>query len=253
MLLAIDIGNSSVKFGVFDGEDMVSRFAVATGDVRAANEIADLPAELADKRFEAVIVSSVAPELNPVLGEFAREHFGVEPVFVDHTFDLGITIKYDPPSATGIDRLVAASAAAAKYGAPCIVCDFGTAATIDAVNAAGEYLGGTIAPGINTLSRALFQNTSKLPEIPVRKPDKAIGSSTAGSIESGVFYGYIGLVEGILTRVKNEMPEDARVVATGGSVDLIAGESSMIDVVDKDLVLEGLRLIYSKIKDTHPK
>lgn len=245
MLLAIDIGNSSVKFGVFERENLITRVSIPSDEVRSANRIG--PEEIVNRDIEAVVISSVVPELNTVVGKFARERFGLEPVFIDHTFGLGLIVKYEPPSAVGIDRLVAASAAAAKYDAPCIVCDFGTATTIDAVNSRFEYLGGTITPGINTLSKALFSNTSKLPEIPVRKPEAVIGGSTKGSIESGVFYGYIGLVEGILKRIKGELAEDAKVVATGGDAGLIAGESGLIDLVDENLVLDGLRIFYSRM------
>jgi type III pantothenate kinase len=143
---------------------------------------------------------------------------------------------------------VAASAAAGKYGKPCIVCDFGTATTIDAVSGAGEYLGGTITPGIYTLARSLFQNTSKLPEIEIKKPSSVIGKSTVGSIESGVFYGYIGLVEGILSRMKVELESDAQVIATGGYVKLIADNTRIIDVVDENLMLEGLAHLYALYK-----
>lgn len=242
MLLAIDIGNSSIKFGLFDRDSLVFRAAVPTGAVKTAGRTGDLPEGLEGRDFEAVIISSVVPEVN----DFFAETFGVPPVFVDHTFDFSLTIKYDPPAAVGIDRLVAASAAANKYGEPCIICDFGTATTIDTVNSGGEYLGGVITPGITTLSRALFTNTAKLPEVPVRKPEKVIGNSTVGSIESGVFYGYLGLVEGILTRMKTELAENAKVIATGGFVNLMAENIPQIDIVDENLVLKGLQIIYSR-------
>lgn len=242
MLLAIDIGNSSVKFGVFDRDQLVVRASISTAEIRAAGRIKGLPEGLAGRDFEAVIISSVVPEINEVFGRF-----GVNAIFVDHTFDFGLTIKYDPPTAVGIDRLVAASAAAGKYGKPCIVCDFGTATTIDAVSSLGEYLGGVITPGITTLARSLSQNTSKLPDIEIKKPSSVIGSSTTAAIESGVFYGYIGLVEGILGRMKVEIESDAQVIATGGFVKLIAENTRIIEVVDENLVLEGLCHLYSKL------
>jgi len=248
MLLAIDIGNSSVKFGVFDGAELVARAALLTEEIRSAGKIERLADGISGKSFDGVIVSSVVPEIDPAFVSFFQTYFGIDPIFVDHTSDLGLAIKYDPPTAVGIDRLVAAAAASAKYGAPCIVCDFGTATTIDAVNANHEYLGGTITPGIYTLARSLFQNTSKLPEIEIRRPASVIGRSTVGSIESGVFYGYIGLVEGILSRMKVALEHDAQVIATGGYVSLIAANTRIIDVVDKNLVLQGLCHIYSKMK-----
>lgn len=240
MLLAVDIGNSSVKFGLFDQESLVSRFAISTG------KIEELPGELSGRRIEDMIVSSVVPEANETLIIFSQTHFGLDPIFVDHTFDFGFEIKYKPPTAAGIDRLLAASAAVLKYGKPCIICDFGTAATIDAVNAAGQYLGGVITPGIDTLSHALFQKTAKLPEIELKKPDSVIGNSTVGAIGSGIYYGYIGLVEGLLRRIIGELGEKAVVVATGGFAEMIASEVPAIEIVDKDLLLEGLQMIYSK-------
>jgi type III pantothenate kinase len=197
--------------------------------------------------IEDVIVSSVVPELNNLLSNFSQTHFRINPIFVDHTFDFGFEIKYEPPTAVGIDRLVAASAAVQKHGKPCIVCDFGTAATIDAVNSAGHYLGGVITPGINTLSGALFQKTAKLPEIRIEKPDSVIGNSTASAIGSGIYYGYIGLVDGLLKRITDELGEKPVVVATGGFAELIAAECPAIQIVDKDLLLEGLQMIYSKV------
>lgn len=247
MLLAIDIGNSSIKFGLFDQENLISRFSIPTDALGSAGKIDELPGEFSNQQFEDAIVSSVVPELNAPLSNFTETHFGIKPIFVDHTFDFGFEIKYKPPTAAGIDRLVAASAAAQKYGKPCIICDFGTAATIDAVNSAGQCLGGVITPGINTLSRALFQNTSKLPEIEIRKPDSVIGGSTAEAIASGIYYGYIGLVEGLLKRMIDELGEKPKVIATGGFAELIAGECPAIEIVDKDLLLEGLQMIHSKI------
>jgi type III pantothenate kinase len=247
MLLAIDIGNSSVKFGLFDRESLVSRFAIPSDALRATGSVEDLPGELSGRGIEDVIVSSVVPELNDLLTDFSQTHFSIKPTFVDHTFDFGFEIKYEPPTAVGIDRLVAAAAAMRKYGKPCIVCDFGTAATIDAVNSAGRYLGGVITPGITTLSHALFQKTSKLPEIELKKPDSVIGGSTVEAIRSGIYYGYIGLVEGLLKRVIDELDEKAVVVATGGFAEMIASEVPAIEIVDKDLLLEGLQMIHFKV------
>ena len=246
MLLAIDIGNSSVKFGLFDQESLVSWFAIPTDVLRATGSIDELPGELSDRGIEDVIVSSVVPELNASLSNFTETLLGIKPVFVDHSFDFGFEIEYEPPTAVGIDRLVAASSAVQKYGKPCIVCDFGTASTIDAVNSAGQYLGGVITPGITTLSHALFQKTSKLPEIELNKPDSVIGNSTASAIGSGIYYGYIGLVEGLLKRIIDELGEKPKVIATGGFAEMIASEVPAIEIVDKDLLLEGLQMIHSK-------
>lgn len=245
MLLAIDIGNSSIKLGVFDLEAMVSRFSIPAASFQNPDEsikiVENLPSSI-----EAVIVSSVVPEINEPVANFSQTYLGISPIFVDHTFDFGLAVKYDPPSAAGADRLVAASAATRKYGKPCIVCDFGTATTIDAVNSRGEYLGGIITPGITTLSHALVQKTSKLPEIELKKPDSVIGNSTVAAIGAGIYYGYVGLVEGLLKRMIYELGEKPAVIATGGFAGLIAGECPAIEVVDNDLVLEGLAMLYSR-------
>ncbi len=166
--------------------------------------------------------------------------------FVDYTFDLGLKILYESPKDIGADRLVDAFAAVEKYGKPCIVCDFGTATTIDVVNERSEYLGGIITPGLSVLADTLFQKTSKLPKVEVKKPEKVIGNSTVTSIQSGIYHGYIGLVDGILQKMINELGEKPQIIATGGLAALIAENSDLITIVDETLMLEGLRLIYKK-------
>ncbi len=244
-MLSVDVGNSSLKLGLYDGSNLVSKFTVPTLRDHPAQKDPAMPADFSQK-ISAVIVSSVVPELNKWLGEMIKRKFAIDPIFVDHALDLGLDIKYRPPSALGADRLVAAFAAAEKYGKPCIVCDFGTAATIDAVNGTGEYLGGTIAPGMTTLADALHENTSKLPRVNPEKPGHVIGDTTEASIRSGVFYGYIGLVEGILKRIIDDLGESPIVVATGGSAAAIAEECELIDVVDENLILDGLNLIAGR-------
>jgi type III pantothenate kinase len=248
MLLAIDIGNSSTKFGVYDQEILSRRLTIPTIRGKRAAEIhASLQDELTS-RFSAIVVSSVVPELNDAVRELGETYFHQTPVFVDNSLDFGLEIKYFPPENLGVDRLVAAFAATEKYGAPVIVCDFGTATTIDAVNSRREYLGGIITPGINTLSEALFIKTSKLPRVAIRKPATVIGNSTAHAIESGIFYGYIGLTEGILRRMADELGEPPpQIIATGGFANLIAESCPLIETVDENLMLDGLRLIYEKI------
>lgn len=246
MLLAIDIGNSSVKLGAFDGERLVGRLIVPTvrgataGDIYAAleNEIKG--------PFSGVVVSSVVPELNAAVRELGEKYFGRTPLFLDNRLDLGLEIKYFPPENLGVDRIVAAFAARRKYGAPAIVCDFGTATTIDAVNSHNQYLGGIITPGLSTLSEALFLKTSKLPRVELRKPETVIGHSTVGSIQSGIFYGYVGLTEGLLRRMIDELGERPRVIATGGFAKLIGENCPLIEIVDENLMLDGLRLIYEQ-------
>lgn len=248
MLLAIDIGNSSVKFGLFDNEILQRKFSIPTVRTLTADEIYSqiLPQLLS--KISAVIVSSVVPELKNSFSELFLENFNIEPIFVECKFDFGLKIKYFPLENLGVDRIVAAFAAVEKYGKPCIICDFGTATTIDAVNSKSEYLGGIITPGINTLSEALFSKTAKLPRVKIGKPENVIGNSTISSIQSGIFYGYIGLVEEILRRMIKELDETPRVIATGGFASLIAENCPIIETVDENLMLDGLRRIYQRIK-----
>ncbi len=241
MLLAIDIGNSATKFGVFDGEILVKRFTAPTIRGKSADEIFETIAPEIDFHVAKVIVSSVVTELIEAFTELSETHFNKIPIVIDSTFDFGLKINYEPPSDAGTDRLVAAAAAVRKYGKPCIVCSFGTATTVDAVNSNGEFLGGAIAPGINTLGEALFLKTSKLPRVELVKPAKAIGDSTAECIQSGIFYGYVGLVRELVTRIASELGEKAPIVATGGFVPIVAGEIDLIDHADELLILEGLR------------
>ena len=246
MILTIDIGNTLTKCGFFKGEILFERLVFPT--VKNAN------AEGVNREFEtaenvsAVIISSVVPEIQTVYREFAKARFTVEPVFVDNTFDFGLKIKYIPPENLGVDRIVAAFAATEKYNPPCLVCDFGTATTIDAVNSKREYLGGIIAPGMKTLADSLFLKTSKLPHVEIAKPEKVIGNSTVASIQAGIFFGYPGLVENILRKMSEELNDSPRIIATGGFANLIAENVSLIEIVDENLMLDGLRLIYERIK-----
>jgi type III pantothenate kinase len=200
------------------------------------------------KKVSAVIVSSVVPQLNSDFRKMSEKYFGLDAIILDPTFDCGLKIKYNPPSSVGIDRIVAASAASRKYGNPCIVCDFGTATTIDAVNSGGEYLGGTIAPGMNVLADTLFEKTLKLPKVEIKKPETFIGNSTVHSIQAGIYFGYAGLVDGIVRRMIEELGENPQIIATGGLAALIAESSELIETIDETLLLEGLRLIYENIK-----
>lgn len=257
MLLAIDIGNSSTKLGVFDHENLLKRLTIPTIRGKSCEEIYDSIHEEINGQFAAVVVSSVVPELNDAFCELSEKYFNLTPFFVDNRADFGLEIKYFPPENLGVDRIVAAFAAVRKYGAPAIVCDFGTATTVDAVNSQNEFLGGIITPGINTLSEALFIKTSKLPRVEIRKPETVIGNSTVGSIQSGIFYGYIGLTEGILQRMIDELGEKPKVVATGGFANLIAENCDLIEIVDENLMLDGLRLIHEnrkklKVKNSPP-
>jgi type III pantothenate kinase len=247
MLLAIDIGNTTTKLGVFDQEKLIARRTIPTIRQKNADEIYESIQGELNHYFRGVIISTVVPELNESFQTLAENHFNSTAIFVNHNFDFGFKINYNPPENVGIDRLVAAFAAVNKYGKPCIVCDFGTATNIEVVNSKNEYLGGIITAGMNLLADALHQRTSKLPKIELRKPEKVIGNSTVSAIQSGVYFGSIGLVDGLVKRMIDELGEKPKVIGTGGLVKLIAETSEMIEIVDENLLLEGLRLIYQKI------
>lgn len=249
MILAIDIGNTTTKFGVFENEKLVKKHIIPTIRSKSADEIHESIGSELNYNLHGVIISSVVPELNESFTKLAEHHFNSTAIFVNHDFDFGFEIKYNPPESVGIDRLIAAYGAVQKYGTPCIVCDFGTATNIEVVNSKNEYIGGIITAGMNLLADSLHQRTSKLPKIELRKPEKIIGNSTVNAIQSGVYFGYIGLVDGILERMIEELGEKPKVIGTGGLVGLIAESSSMIEIVDENLMLESLQMIYEKFNN----
>lgn len=249
MLLAIDIGNSSIKFGIFDADSLVDKLQTQTKrDDTVEKLLFDRLRNVGQRfsRINSICISSVVPEVDDIIRRACRELLKVTPVFVDHTFDFGLKINYEPITAVGVDRLINASAAVEKYGKPVIVCSFGTATTIDAVCATTGYLGGAIAPGMNTLAEALFLKTSKLPHVRIEKPDSVIGKTTVDSIRSGVFFGYLGLVEGIIRRMFDELGETASVVATGGFARTVSDNCELINAVDENLMLDGLRILFER-------
>ncbi len=249
MLLVIDAGNSNFKFGVFRGSDLVAHWRLLTDHAREYGaELRNLfeLGVIDPKEIEGVAIASVVPALNKALVLMVKECFGLTPLFVDHTSDTGLKILYDSPSQLGADRIVDAVAAVAKYGAPCIVVDFGTATTFNAVNAAHEYLGGVIAPGVMISAEALFSRTAKLPRVEIKEPEKVIATSTIGAIQSGLYYGYVGLVDRVLEQMIAEMDSGPHVVATGGMARPIAEASRFIEKVDATLTLDGLRLVYDR-------
>jgi type III pantothenate kinase len=253
MLLTIDIGNSTTKFGPFDHGEFLTRFTIPTDrsqthDKINASIIKNLPPEI-----HAVIVSSVVPELNDPYAKFFKKHFDLEPLFVDHTWKFDMKIRYEPKQSLGIDRAIAAWYAMYVYGAPVIVCDFGTATTIDVVDTNGDFIGGIIAPGISTLADSLFEKTAKLPKVDIKKPAKVIGNSTVSGIQSGIYFGYAGLVEKILEKMIEELGEVPTIIATGGFAGLIAEGVEMIEIVDENLVLEGLNLIHENAEAARSK
>ena len=254
MLLVIDIGNTNTSLGVFDGEKLVANWRLTTARERTGDEWGVHTrnlfalAGLDFKSIDAIAIASVVPPLNFTLKRMAEVYFQVTPLFVDHTTETGVPILYQPPADVGADRIVDAVAAIHKYGAPCIVVDFGTATTFDAINATGEYLGGVITPGITISSDALFERAAKLPRVEIKRPKKVIGSATVEAMQSGLYHGYIGLVDGILQKMIDELGGAPRVIATGGLAPLIAKGSEFIEAVDETLTLEGLRLVYERTK-----
>lgn len=254
MLLVIDIGNTNTSLGVYKGKDLTAHWRLRSVRDRTADEIGVLSRQMFEaenidyKKVSAVIIASVVPPLNFAFQKMSEKYFGHRAVFIDGKTDLGLTIKYNPPSDVGADRIVDAVAAIEKYGVPCIVVDFGTATTFDAINSEKEYLGGVITPGITISSDALFTRAAKLPRVEIKRPENVIGETTVGSIQSGLYYGYAGLVDGILKRMIEELGEKTKVVATGGLAPLISEASEFIETVDENLMLEGLRLIHERLR-----
>ena len=254
MLLVIDVGNSNTSLGVYRNTDLLAHWRLTTNPARTVDEYGVHSrnlfalAQMDFKAIDAIAIASVVPPLNYTLRRMAEVYFHLTPLFVDHSVDTGLKILYQPASDVGADRIVDAVAAIENYGAPCIVVDFGTATTFNAINGQREYLGGVITPGIMISSEALFARTSKLPRVDIRRPEKVIGSSTVEAMQSGLYYGFAGLVDGVLERMIGELGEKPRVIATGGLAPLIATASKFIEKVDDTLTLEGLRLVHERIR-----
>jgi len=252
MLLVIDIGNTNTSLGVFDGEHLAAHWRLTTDRGRTVDEWGVLArnlfalTKLDVKSIDAIAIASVVPPLNFTLKRMAEAYFDLTPLFIDHTIDTGVRILYEPASDVGADRIVDAVAAIQKYGAPCIVVDFGTATTFDAINSRGEYLGGVITPGITISADALFERAAKLPRVEIRRPQKVVGSATVEAMQSGLYHGYVGLVDGILKKMIDELGGKPKVIATGGLAPLIAKGSEFIELVDETLTLEGLRMVYER-------
>lgn len=251
MLLAFDVGNTNLTLGLYDGPKRVHGWRLETVHTRTDDEYGLLVRQLLSgdhfgpKDVHAVIVASVVPVLTGTITGMCRRLFGLDPMVVGPGLKTGVPIKYNPPKDVGADRIVNAVAAYARYRSACIVVDFGTATTFDSITGRGEYAGGAIAPGISISMQALFARAAKLPKVDLARPSSVVGKSTVESIQSGVYFGYVGLVDGLVERMRAEMNEDpVHVVATGGLAPIIERDSKTIEAVDEGLTLEGLRLIY---------
>jgi type III pantothenate kinase len=255
MLLAVDVGNTNVTLALFDGERLVADWRVSSHRERTADELAVELRQLFELRgfdlnvVDGVVISSVVPNINPALVEASRRYLKCEPVMVGPGVKTGVRIRYENPKDVGADRIANALAAYTKYGGPVIVIDFGTAVTYDAISAEGDYLGGAIAPGVDISLNALISHTAMLRRVEAVAPDSVIGRNTVASIQSGLMWGFVAQVEGMVERMIGELGGKARVVATGGQAALIAELTHVIESTDPLLTLDGLRLIYAQNTD----
>ncbi len=249
MLLTVDIGNTAIKFGVFDGDHLAFKISVPTLTNITSAGLANVLRGRLTHTISGAIISSVVPEVDDAVLKFVESEYHVKPELVSNSSNFGIRIFYEPLAEAGTDRIVNTFSAVEKYGVPLIVCSFGTALTVDVVDPNRTLIGGLIAPGMNTLATALKTTTSKLPEVTIEKPARVIQRTTTGSIQSGIVNGYFGMVEKLLSEVKREIGASPRVVATGGFAKLISENTSQIDIIDDNLLLDGLQMLYAR---NHP-
>lgn len=251
MILVLDVGNTNITLGVYEGNTLLNHWRLATERNKTSDEYGIFINNLLSydginmKKMDSVVISSVVPPLMYTLEAMSLKYCGIKPIVVGPGIKTGMNIRYDNPKEVGADRIVNAVAGFKKYGGPLIIVDFGTATTFCAISEKGDYLGGSIAPGLKISSEALFLQTAKLPKVSIEKPATVICKNTVESMKSGIVYGYVGLVDYIIERMKKEMNHSVKkVVATGGLSTLIASESKQIEIIDKLLTLEGLNLLY---------
>lgn len=254
MLLTIDVGNTNTLLGLYKDEELGPHWRLATDHDRMSDEYAMQllvlfrHVEVTTTDITGVAIASGVPPLTTRWSEVCRAYLKIEPLIVSAAMQTDLTVLYDNPNAVGADRIVDAVAAFRRYGGPLCIVDFGTATTFEAVTAAGEYLGGAIVPGINISADALYQRAAQLPKVDIARPPSAIGRNTIHAMQSGLLFGYVSMVEGMVARFRSELGEETQVVGTGGLAPVIAGETAVIDYIEPWLTLEGLRLIYSQMR-----
>jgi type III pantothenate kinase len=250
MFLAIDIGNTNITLGLYEGDRLGPRWRLATGYGKTPDEYGAVMTGIFrhvgidSAEIHAAAIASVVPPLTGPLVEACTKYLPCEPMVVDGTCKTGVHIRCEDPTQVGADRIVDAAAAFSLYGGPACIVDFGTATTFDAISREGDYLGGAIAPGISISAMALFQRAAKLPKVDIQRPPSAIGRNTAHSLQSGLLFGYVGLVEGMIARFKDELGPETRVIGTGGLAEIIAKETNAIAILAPWLTLDGLRILY---------
>lgn len=254
MLLALDVGNTNITVGAWEGATLVKRWRLRTVRDQTADEWGILVRNLFDfasldqSKVNGLIIASVVPPLDSSLARMSKGYFDLDALFVTNETDTGITIRYDNPREVGADRIVNAVAAFAKYGGPVIVVDLGTAITFDIVSAQAEYLGGVICPGIGISVEALVTRAARLPQVNFRDPGSVIGKTTVTSMQSGLYYGAIGMIDAIAERLLKELGSETKVIATGGQASMIVNDSRYLRIVDEDITLDGLRLIWDRLQ-----
>lgn len=252
MILVMDTGNTNISLGIFNDDKLMHHWRMETDPHKTEDEYAMqvkslfTHVDLSFDDIDGIIISSVVPPIMFTLEAMCRKYFSLEPLIVGPGVKTGLNIKYENPREVGADRIVNAVAALHEYESPLIIVDFGTATTYCYLNDKGDYMGGAIAPGINISTEALFARASKLPRVEIMRPGNVIGKNTVSAMQSGIVYGYVGQVEGIVSRIKMQSKKEPLVIATGGLASLIAKESTIIDIVDPFLTLKGLRIIYKR-------